>query len=416
MGLWNKLRSGRHLFVACIVFAWVMAAAFILMQYQRERALRAELLNTQLQTVNLQLLRHYPHWQEVALPEQQDLRITLIRHDGTVVYDNAAPARKLANHLSRPEVSAALSNGTGVSIDRYSATNDTEYFYSATRGDSIIARTAMPYNVTLHSVLQADSQYFWLMGIVTLLFTLIALFWYRQAQIEEGEKIRIKKQLTNNINHELKTPVASIRACMETLVAHPDMDADKRSAFIRRCFAETERLSRLLTDVGTITRLDDGARQIARTAVWLDDVAAEAADALRPRAADAGMAIMVTTDGHYAVTGNGQLLRTVFDNLIDNAIAYSEGTAIHINLAKETSGELVITVADNGKGVPAEHLPHLFERFYRVDKGRSRSAGGTGLGLSIVKNAVLFHGGTISVANREGGGLCFTLRLTPERE
>ena len=111
------------------------------------------------------------------------------------------------------------------------------------------------------------------------------------------------------------------------------------------------------------------------------------------------------------IEGSASLLSSIFHNLIDNALAYSGATRIEIKDGYSNSGFLAISVADNGCGVPPEHLPRLFERFYRIDKGRSRQAGGTGLGLSIVKNAVLWHGGTIKVANRRGGGLIFIFTL-----
>ena len=105
------------------------------------------------------------------------------------------------------------------------------------------------------------------------------------------------------------------------------------------------------------------------------------------------------------------MLVSVFRNLVDNAVAYSGATRIEIKGTGSGKGTATITVADNGSGVAAEHLPHLFERFYRIDKGRSRAAGGTGLGLSIVKNTIQLHRGTISVANAPGGGLKFTITL-----
>ena len=109
------------------------------------------------------------------------------------------------------------------------------------------------------------------------------------------------------------------------------------------------------------------------------------------------------------VNGNELFLLSVFHNLVENAVAYSGGTRILLKTDSMDEKSVIITVADDGCGVSEEHLPHIFERFYRIDKGRSRASGGTGLGLSIVKNAVQMHGGTISVANLVSGGLCFTI-------
>ena len=128
-------------------------------------------------------------------------------------------------------------------------------------------------------------------------------------------------------------------------------------------------------------------------------------------AAERGMRIVNCVAGPLPMTGNPSLLASVFRNLIDNAAAYSGGREIRFQRLPASGGRIVLSVTDDGCGAPPEHLPHLFERFYRIDKGRSRAAGGTGLGLAIVKNAVLLHGGTIAVENRPGGGLAFTIAL-----
>ena len=112
------------------------------------------------------------------------------------------------------------------------------------------------------------------------------------------------------------------------------------------------------------------------------------------------------------MNGNPTLLMSIFNNLIDNAVAYSGGTKISIKAVSCTDDTIVLSFSDNGIGVPPEHLPRLFERFYRIDKGRSRAAGGTGLGLSIVKNAVLHHGGNITAENNASGGLQFRIRFS----
>ena len=123
------------------------------------------------------------------------------------------------------------------------------------------------------------------------------------------------------------------------------------------------------------------------------------------------MVIENNVKGNLSMTGNPSLLEAVFNNLTDNAMAYSGGSVVRIGLESEDSSRIVLSFSDNGTGVPPEHLPRLFERFYRIDKGRSRAAGGTGLGLAIVKNAVMMHGGTVTAENRPGGGLLFRITL-----
>ena len=228
---------------------------------------------------------------------------------------------------------------------------------------------------------------------------------------QEQEKIRIKRQLTNNINHELKTPVSSIRGYLETILANPDMDEATRTEFMQKSYAQCERLRVLLRDVATITRMDEASTMFTREEVDLrrivDDIAADIA--LLP--ADRRMRVNISMPESLPVVGNATLLTSVFRNLADNSIAYSGGRDIYILLTSETPTHYNFRVADNGIGVDERHLAHLFERFYRVDKGRSRKEGGTGLGLAIVKNAVLFHGGTIEVRNRHEGGLEFLFSI-----
>lgn len=231
---------------------------------------------------------------------------------------------------------------------------------------------------------------------------------------EERDKIRIKHQLTNNINHELKTPVASIRACIETLINHPDMEPEKWLKFLAGAGAACERLGSLLSDVSLITRMDYGGDAIVRGKVDIDQIAAAACADFEIIAAEKGVAIQNGVKGTSPVNGNASLMMSVFHNLIDNAIRYSGCRHIQLKTIKLDGGKQLISVSDDGCGVPAVHIPHLFERFYRLEKGRSRSLGGTGLGLAIVKNAVLWHGGDIHVVINQSGGLTFNITLPSE--
>lgn len=206
---------------------------------------------------------------------------------------------------------------------------------------------------------------------------------------EEQEKIRIKRQLTNNINHELKTPVSSIHGYLETLIANPHIDAATQRAFLEKCFTQSERLRQLLQDVSSITRLDEGGQMIDRTEVDLRALIGEVITDTAPESARRGFTVHWTCDRPLTVEGNEGLLYSVFRNLTDNALNYSGGNRIDIALTDETDDRYEFSFSDNGTGVNPEHLPYLFERFYRIDKGRSRRAGGTGLGLAIVRNAIL---------------------------
>ncbi len=227
---------------------------------------------------------------------------------------------------------------------------------------------------------------------------------------EHQEKLRIKRQLTNNINHELKTPVAAIQGYLETMTTAKDMTAEERDAFIAKCYAHCQRLTQLLNDVSTITRLEDGSSRIECESVDLRAIVDEIASEVALLPDDKRMRMNVDLPAPMQVLGNSTLLMSIFKNLTDNAIAYSGGRDIFVRCTEDDK-MYTILFYDNGIGVDNDHIGHIFERFYRIDKGRSRKLGGTGLGLSIVKNAVLFHGGDIKVANRKVGGLEFIFTL-----
>ena len=211
--------------------------------------------------------------------------------------------------------------------------------------------------MSLSQVLNADRNFLWFMGSVTLLLCLVGYYVVRQftknmvqmeatlaerdrehaaALHEEQEKIRIKRQLTNNINHELKTPVSSIHGYLETLIANPHIDAATQRAFLEKCFTQSERLRQLLQDVSSITRLDEGGQMIDRTEVDLRALIGEVITDTAPESARRGFTVHWTCDRPLTVEGNEGLLYSVFRNLTDNALNYSGGNRIDIALTDET--------------------------------------------------------------------------------
>lgn len=239
---------------------------------------------------------------------------------------------------------------------------------------------------------------------------------YDKLQNAEEDKIRLKRQLTQNVAHELKTPVSSIQGYLETIVSEPDLDAETKDHFIERCYTQSQRLSSLLQDISTLNKLDDAPQSYDREPVnilsLLETIQSDDAQKLEDRK----MIFRPLVGPDVVVVGNHSLLYSIFRNLTDNSVAYAgEGTTITVQVISEDNDFYTFVFEDNGVGVPPEHLPHLFERFYRVDKGRSRKMGGTGLGLAIVKNSVLLHQGKISVGLSSTGGLEFTFTL-PKRK
>ena len=229
---------------------------------------------------------------------------------------------------------------------------------------------------------------------------------------QEEEHSRLKRQLTQNIAHELKTPVSSIQGYLETIVSTDNLPKEKLDSFLERCYAQSNRLSRLLRDISTLTRMDEAANMIEMERVDISLLVANIINEVALELAEKQISVVNALKPKIQVQGDYSLLYSIFRNLMDNAIAYA-GTGIRVTLQcfREDEQYYYFSFADTGVGVAPEHLSRLFERFYRVDKGRSRKLGGTGLGLAIVKNAVLIHGGTIQAKNTLGGGLEFVFTL-----
>lgn len=233
---------------------------------------------------------------------------------------------------------------------------------------------------------------------------------------QEEEQIRLKRQLTQNIAHELKTPVSSIQGYLETIVNNENLPKEKMNVFLERCYAQSNRLSRLLRDISVLTRMDEAANMIDMEKMDISVLVTNIVNEVSLELEEKHITVVNSLKKEIQIRGNYSLLYSIFRNLMDNAIAYAgNNIQIHINCFREDEKFYYFSFADTGVGVSPEHLNRLFERFYRVDKGRSRKLGGTGLGLAIVKNAVILHGGNISAKNSPGGGLEFVFTLAKER-
>ena len=233
---------------------------------------------------------------------------------------------------------------------------------------------------------------------------------------QEEEQVRLKRQLTQNIAHELKTPVSSIQGYLETIVSNENIPREKINVFLERCYAQSNRLSRLLRDISVLTRMDEAASMIDMERVDISVLVGNIINEVSLELDEKHITVVNSLKKSIQIKGNYSLLYSIFRNLMDNAIAYAgSNIQININCFREDENFYYFSFADTGIGVSPEHLNRLFERFYRVDKGRSRKVGGTGLGLAIVKNAVIIHGGSISAKNNQGGGLEFVFTLAKEK-
>ena len=334
------------------------------------------------------------------------------------------------------------------------------FFYSASYypDDSLIVRSALPYNHDLAKSLQADQHYLWF--ALAAIFILVIILYhfahrlgknistlrafairagrnesleteelinfpndelgeiaekiikiYKQLQSTRREQDVLKRQLTQNIAHELKTPVASIQGYLETILDNPNVDDAMRQQFLERCYAQSQRLTSLLQDISTLNKMDDGVQMMDFTDVDVAQLVAGIAKTTALQLEQKGMKAVVDLPERLVIHGNQSLLYSIFRNLTDNAIAYAgEGTTIQLS-AHDMGSQWRFVFSDNGVGIEPQHLSRIFERFYRVDKGRSRKMGGTGLGLAIVKNAVGLHGGSITATCPAEGGMRFEFTL-----
>ncbi|MBP1663320.1 MAG: two-component sensor histidine kinase, partial [Bacteroidetes bacterium] len=403
----------------------VFSISVLAFQYEREKRYKADVLDMRLEDTNAAIFYFLEHSEGslnhldslIKNSTFKDERITIIDLSGRVVYDDVArDVAKMDNHLSRKEVMEARKKGSGSDI-RMSKTNNKPYYYHATRFGNCYVRSSLPYNMTISSLLSPDNLflYFWLV----LTFIIVGVLFYfsnrftikmRHEQAEQNSLVR--RKLTQQVAHELKTPLSSIIGYMETLYNNPDITPERRDFFIKRSHSQAVRLNQLLQDVLLLNQMNEAPHSIEMEPVSINKIVENVTDDLDIILHEKNITIDTSFGGDVWLRGNQMIIYSIFRNLVDNSIAYAgKNIKINIALTGEDDRFYHFSYSDNGSGVSPEHLPYLFDRFYRVDKGRSRKTGGTGLGLSIVKNGVETHSGTISVHNKSTGGLEFVFSL-----
>jgi two-component system phosphate regulon sensor histidine kinase PhoR len=223
----------------------------------------------------------------------------------------------------------------------------------------------------------------------------------------------VRRDFVANVSHELKTPITSIKGFVETLLDGALQDPADAERFLRIVATQAERLNSIIEDLLTLSRLEQGGdkSEIALEPARLGPVLLTAAEVCQLQAAEKGIRLEIACDPELSAPINAAILEQAVVNLIDNAVKYSpEGQTVRIAACRQ-EGEVVIRVEDQGCGIGREHLPRIFERFYRADRARSRELGGTGLGLAIVKHIAQVHGGRASVQSVVGEGSTFFLHL-----
>lgn len=397
-----KKQLTNQLFAVVIILAGILTLCFGIYENKREHAFRCDILHYRLQ------LNNYNR-------KDSAIRLTVIDTNGDVLYDSKqANAVGMENHLQRKEVQEALQKGNGYDIKRTSYTNGEEYFYSATYfpDSGIVVRSAVPYSAPLTSSLEKDHTFLSYTISIFLLLSMVLYLRHRLNHSEE-ETQRIKQQLTENAAHELKTPAATIEGYLETIVNNPNLSDEKRKEFIEKCYSQSRRMSQLLADMSTLTRLDEAHLSRPNNEIDAADIIRNIAEEMMPLFNERKISLEMDVPDTMPMFGDSSLIFSLFHNIFGNTLAHAVNATRFLITAKAGTDRYTFTFSDNGVGVHPEFQSRIFERFYRIDKGRSRRLGGTGLGLAIVKNIALQYGGTASAHTTPGGGLTITIDLKP---
>lgn len=379
-------------------------------------------------------------------------RITWIDRDGTVLYDTAVSAGQMENHAGRQEVRDAFSQGYGES-SRYSSTLDRKtYNYAVRIGDGTVVRFSVEQASELRLLRAALGPTLAALALVAALALLVAAWTSRQivepinrldlqapseGQIYEelrplarrigaqNEQLReqmehltrehekqdkFRRDFTANVSHELKTPLTSISGFAE-IIRDGLVRPEDVPRFAGNIYKEAQRLITLVGDIIKISQMDDKQVPIQREPLDLRQLCGDVLDHLAPAADRAGVRMYLEGDEYTpTVPGARQIADEMIYNLCDNAIKYNRpGGTVRVRVVSLGEKGVSVTVSDSGIGIPREHQNRVFERFYRVDKNRSKEIGGTGLGLSIVKHGALYHGATLDLKSTPDVGTTITV-------
>ena len=394
-----------------------------------------------------------------ALAQAARARLTVVAPDGRVIADSEAPAEKLENHRYRPEIMQALAGAPGSSIRR-SPSLGMDFLYVAVPVAGQALRLAVPLTEVNQQVNAIRRQMLVAVALAFLPAVLLAAIFARhvsgrlgriidyatelaqgnyRARLEHsgggelgilgrklnetGEQLerehaklerveRIRKDFVMNVSHELRTPLASIQGYTETLLDGALDDPENNVRFLGIIRQNAERLARLSGDLITLSQVELKTRVFRFASQDVNKLLAEIGDSMRPIAGKKNITITLQPAGQgNQVYCDAEATFQVLANLLDNAVKYTpEGGSITVG-ARPAGDAVEIWVRDTGIGIPADDLPRLFERFYRVDKARSRELGGTGLGLAIVKHLVQAQGGEVRVGSEPGKGSVFAFTL-----
>ena len=339
-----------------------------------------------------------------ALREERDARERILAHmsDGVALLDDADRVVHV-NHRFAELLAAALRPEPGTSFTSFTRVPElADMIAEARRDGRTVERELKPWTTRTRPA-RATVTPLGGPGAGPVLLVL--------HDLSESESLQqMRQDLVANVSHELRTPLTSLRGYAETLLEGGLDDPEHREGFVRIIRDQAVRLQALVEDLLSLSELERPDRTLRREPLDLRALAVEQVGAQRDAARSAGLDLTLEPGEPVVVRGDRVRLAQVIANLVDNALKYTERGGVRVTLGAR-AGRAWCEVRDTGAGIPAEDLPRIFERFYRVDKARSRDKGGTGLGLSIVKHAIALHDGTITVESRVGGGSVFRFEL-----
>lgn len=372
----------------------------------------------------------------------EEIRITWISQDGQVLYDNDVDTHYLTNHLDREEVKAAFETGSGESVRESDTMNMRTFYYAVLLEDGTVLRVATRARSLISVFFSAFPVMLLILLVILGLCLTLSHLLTRQLlepireMAEDLENVpatstyselspfldRIREQhedilaaarsrqdFTANVSHELKTPITAISGYAE-LIENRMVDEKQQIKFAGDIRKNADRLVSLINDIIRLSELDYGGGTLDFTSVDLYEVAEERIELLRTNAGRKNVSLILTGSS-CMVTSNRSLLIELIDNLVQNAIRYNIPNGSVNILVEQRDGNAVLQVSDTGIGIPKADQSRVFERFYRVDKSRSRETGGTGLGLAIVKHIVELHQGTIRLESEMGKGTRIRIEL-----
>ena len=377
-----------------------------------------------------------------AMLSNEDIRITWIKSDGSVIYDNDANAEYLSNHLNRPEVDAAFKRGVGESVRESDTMNMRTFYYAIIMDDGTVLRVATEARSLLNVFLSASGIIIFIIILIIVLCIFISHFLTVQLlepikrladSIDDNSSIvgykelepfmnRIREQhedilasaksrqdFTANVSHELKTPLTAISGYAE-LIENRMVDEEKVIHFSAEIRKNADRLVSLINDIIRLSELDHKESTSEFVSLDLYEIAEERLELLRSNAREKNIQISLKGENCMVLSNKGMLIELI-DNLVQNAIRYNVQNGMVEVCVDHNKNHAVLKVSDSGIGIPKDEQKRVFERFYRVDKSRSRETGGTGLGLAIVKHIVEIHDGSIELESEVKKGTSITVYL-----